>query len=142
MSRSFDPSTGLSRGASCWRPPMIIWFYADIAYRYTPEPLDYPYRPSVDVFFQSVGKFWPGPIVGVLLTGMGADGAQGLLDLRRAGWHTIAQDQATSVVYGMPKAAFKLKAAVEILPIDQIGAGLSCGALQGEQSERRQRSRT
>jgi len=93
-------------------------------HEYTAEPTDYPYRPSVDVFFQSVVQHWRGPVVGVLLTGMGADGAQGLLALRRAGFHTIAQDQSTSVVYGMPKAAAALDAAVEILPIDQIAAAI------------------
>ena len=66
---------------------------------------------------------WPVTAVGVLLTGMGADGAKGLLAMRRAGWHTIAQDQATSIVYGMPKAAAKIDAAVEILPLDQIAGG-------------------
>ena len=97
---------------------------ADISYQYTPEPLDYPYRPSVDVFFQSIVRYWPGPLVGVLLTGMGSDGAQGLLSIRRAGYHTIAQDQSTSIIYGMPKAAAKLDAAVEILPLDQIAAAI------------------
>lgn len=112
----------------------------EITYRYTPDPVDYPYRPSVDVFFQSIAQYWPGPIVGVLLTGMGGDGAQGLLGLRRAGWHTIAQDQSTSVVYGMPKAAAKLNAAVEVLPIDQIAAAIA-NAIRGAQSHRpRERS--
>ena len=108
--------------------------------QYTPEPADYPYRPSVDVFFQSIASFWPGPIVGVLLTGMGADGAEGLLGLRRAGWHTIAQDQSTSIVYGMPKAAAKLHAAVEVLPVDQIADAIG-HAVRGAASRRpRQRS--
>jgi two-component system response regulator WspF len=96
----------------------------DLTYQYTPDPADYPYRPSVDVFFQSIAQHWPGPIVGVLLTGMGADGAEGLLGLRRAGWQTIAQDRATSVVYGMPKAAAKLDAAVEILPVNRIASAI------------------
>jgi two-component system response regulator WspF len=55
---------------------------------------------------------------------MGRDGAAGLMSLRRAGWHTIAQDDKTSVVYGMPKAAAQSGAAVEILPIDEIGTAL------------------
>ena len=59
---------------------------------------------------------------------MGADGAKGLLAMRRAGWHTIAQDQATSIVYGMPKAAAKIDAAVEILPLDQIAAAITRAA--------------
>jgi chemotaxis response regulator CheB len=92
---------------------------------YRPEPVDYAYRPSVDVFFQSVSQAWHGDAVGVLLTGMGRDGARGLKALRDKGWHTIAQDQATSAVYGMPKAAAELDAAVDILALDQIAARLT-----------------
>ncbi|MCX5813752.1 MAG: chemotaxis-specific protein-glutamate methyltransferase CheB [Proteobacteria bacterium] len=92
----------------------------DLAFRYVAEPRDNPYRPSVDAFFMSVARHWPGQGVAVLLTGMGRDGAQGLLALRKAGWHTIAQDEKTSVVYGMPKAAAQIDAAKEILPIEKI----------------------
>lgn len=91
---------------------------------YTSKPVDYAYRPSVDVFFQSACHFWPGSVVGVLLTGMGRDGAMGLKALRNKGHYTIAQDQATSAVYGMPKAAAALDAAVDILPLEQIGPRL------------------
>lgn len=91
---------------------------------YTPDPSDYVYRPSVDVFFHSVCRLWRGPVVGVLLTGMGRDGAVGLKALRDQGCHTIAQDQATSAVYGMPKAAATLNAAVDILPLDRIAPRL------------------
>ena len=91
---------------------------------YEHEPADYPYRPSVDVFFASVAAHWRGPAVGVLLTGMGRDGADGLLAMRRAGWTTIAQDRETSVVYGMPKAAVDAGAAVQVLPIDAISAAI------------------
>ena len=91
---------------------------------YTPHPADYLYRPSVDVFFRSIVKHWRGGAVGVLLTGMGRDGAQGLKALRDAGCHTIAQDRATSAVYGMPKAAAALEAAVEVLPLNQIAPAL------------------
>jgi two-component system, chemotaxis family, response regulator WspF len=87
---------------------------------YTAEPRDYAYRPSVDVFFQSVGTLWPGRAIGVLLTGMGADGALGLKALRAKGHYTIAQDQASSAVYGMPKAAAAANAAVDILPLQRI----------------------
>ncbi|WP_295997410.1 chemotaxis protein CheB, partial [Rugamonas sp.] len=62
--------------------------------------------------------------LGVLLTGMGRDGADGLLAMRRAGHATIAQDQASSAVYGMPRAAAELGAAQQILPLEQIGAAL------------------
>jgi len=91
---------------------------------YTPDPVAAIYRPSVDVFFQSVAKHWRGKVVGVLLTGMGRDGAKGLKALREGGHHTITQDRATSTVYGMPKAAVALDAAVEILPLNQIGPAL------------------
>ena len=91
---------------------------------YTPEPRQYGYRPSVDVFFQSVSRLWRGDVVGVLLTGMGSDGALGLRALRDRGHHTIAQDKATSAVYGMPKAAAVLNAAVDILPMDRIASRL------------------
>ena len=88
------------------------------------EPKDQPYRPSVDVFFQSLVRHWRPPGQAVLLTGMGRDGAIGLLALRQAGWHTIAQDEASSVVYGMPKAAAELNAAVEILAADAVAPSL------------------
>lgn len=87
---------------------------------YTAEPREKIYRPSIDVFFESVWRLWRGTAVGVLLTGMGRDGAQGLQALRAHGHHTIAQDEATSAVYGMPKAAAALNAAVDILPLDRI----------------------
>ena len=97
---------------------------ADLACHYTPDPRDYPYRPSVDAFFLSLEHYWPRPGLAVLLTGMGKDGAQGLAALRQAGWHTIAQDKETSVVYGMPAAAAELDAAIEILPIGRIAAAI------------------
>jgi two-component system response regulator WspF len=89
---------------------------------YSPEPRDNPFRPSVDVLFESLARHGRRPSVAVLLTGIGRDGAQGLLQLRRAGWHTIAQDEHTSVVYGMPQAARELGAAAEILPVHEIAA--------------------
>jgi two-component system, chemotaxis family, response regulator WspF len=91
---------------------------------YTSHPADCSYRPSVDVFFKSIAQHWQAGVTGVLLTGMGRDGAQGLLNLRQAGHLTLAQDQATSAVYGMPKAAAELRAATEVLSLDQIGLRL------------------
>lgn len=88
--------------------------------RYAIEPADVCYRPSVDVFFQSVARNWRGPGAAALLTGMGRDGAEGLLALRRRGWTTVAQDQATSVVWGMPRAAVELEAAEIVAPLDEI----------------------
>ena len=78
----------------------------------------------MDVLFKSIARHWPGKGVGVLLTGMGQDGAEGLRDLCSAGWHTIAQDEATSVVYGMPKVAVQLGAVREVLPVERIGGAL------------------
>ena len=91
---------------------------------YQAEPKDLAYRPSVDVFFNSLTDNHDNQSVAVLLTGMGKDGAQGLKSLRDKGWWTIAQDQATCAVYGMPKAAKELDAAEEILPLNDIGARL------------------
>ena len=97
---------------------------ADRAVAYTREPLDYPYRPSADVFFASVARHWPQPALAVLLTGMGRDGADGLMALHRAGWHTIAQDKESCAVYGMPKAAIELGAARRILAPPEIALEL------------------
>jgi two-component system response regulator WspF len=92
---------------------------------YTEEPKDNFYHPSVDVFFSSVAQFWPGEGVAALLTGMGRDGAEGLLALHNRNWYTIAQDRDSSIVYGMPKAAAKLGAATDILPAGKIGKAVS-----------------
>lgn len=88
------------------------------------EPRDSVYLPSIDVFFQSMAANWRRPGAGVLLTGMGRDGARGLLGLRQAGFPTIAQNRETSAVYGMPKAAADLGAAVHVLPLDAIATRL------------------
>lgn len=92
----------------------------DLVFHYTADPEDYVYRPSVDVLFDSLLKNWSKKGIAVLLTGMGRDGAKGLLALRLAGWQTIAQDQSTSVVYGMPKVAAEIGAAMQILPLPSI----------------------
>lgn len=86
----------------------------------TPEPENNPYKPSVDVYFSGIAKSHIAPGLALLLTGMGHDGAKGLLELRKAGWNTIAQDASSSIVYGMPKAAAELGAAMEILSIEEI----------------------
>ncbi|MCA1809065.1 MAG: chemotaxis response regulator protein-glutamate methylesterase [Kiritimatiellia bacterium] len=93
-----------------------------LAYQSAPEQSFY--RPSVDVFFDSLAHQCRPPGTAVLLTGMGRDGGIGLLALRRAGWRTIAQDRASCVVYGMPRAAAELQAAEMILPLDAIAESL------------------
>jgi len=96
--------------------------------RYSVEVRDGPlvcrHRPSVDVLFRSGARYAGRNSVGVLMTGMGNDGAQGLLELKQAGAATIAQDEATSVVFGMPQAAIKLGAAGAVLPLDAIAKGV------------------
>jgi len=81
-------------------------------------------KPSVDVLFDSVAKAAGANAVGAILTGMGADGAAGLLQMRKAGARTIAQDEATCVVFGMPAEAIKAGAAEHVLPLGEIARGL------------------
>ena len=97
---------------------------ANYSVRVTQEPPVNRHRPSVDVLFDSCARFLGPNAVGALLTGMGADGARGLLSMRRAGAATLAQDEATSVVFGMPKEAILLGAADEVLPLPSIAEAL------------------
>ena len=90
--------------------------------RYDAEPADLVYRPSVDVFWRSLVRSWPEAGIAVLLTGMGRDGARGMKRLRDSGWHTIAQDEGSSVVWGMPRAAVREGAAAEVVSLAEIGA--------------------
>lgn len=83
-------------------------------------PAVFHQRPSVEVMFESVAKYAGSNAVGVLLTGMGADGASGLLSMRQAGASTIAQDERTSVVWGMPGEAVKLGAAEKVVPLERV----------------------
>ncbi|MEZ0243873.1 MAG: chemotaxis-specific protein-glutamate methyltransferase CheB [Sphingomonas sp.] len=89
-------------------------------------------RPSVDVLFESVAREFRNCSAAALLTGMGRDGASGLLDIRRAGGFTIAQDEASSVVYGMPREAAIIGAAERILPLPEIGPALAAMAPAGK----------
>jgi two-component system chemotaxis response regulator CheB len=81
-------------------------------------------RPSVDVLFESVAVDYGSSAIAVLLTGMGHDGARGLLAIRKAGGMTVAQDEASCVVYGMPREAVLLGAAQRVLPLNEIGSSL------------------
>jgi two-component system chemotaxis response regulator CheB len=87
-------------------------------------PLVSRHRPSVDVLFRSAARFAGANALGVIMTGMGDDGARGLCEMHEAGATTIAQDEASCVVFGMPKEAIARGAADRILPLDQIGPGL------------------
>jgi two-component system, chemotaxis family, response regulator WspF len=98
---------------------------SDLTLAYTKNPIDYPYRPSVDVFFHSLAQHWQKKATAILLTGMGKDGAAGLNALKLQGWHTIAQNQESCIVYGMPKAAVELNAAVQVLSLEEITNTLS-----------------
>ena len=82
------------------------------------------HRPSVDVLFRSVAETFGARSVGVLLTGMGRDGAQGLLEMKSRGAQTIAQDESTSVVFGMPKEGILLGAASRVLPLHNVASGI------------------
>ncbi len=88
-------------------------------------PLVNHHKPSVDVLFKSVAQCAGHNAVGVLLTGMGDDGARGLLAMKNAGAHTIGQDEASCVVYGMPRAAAQLGAVTEVLPLSAIAGALA-----------------
>lgn len=83
-------------------------------------PLVNRHRPSVDVLFRSVARYAGKNAIGAILTGMGDDGAKGMLEMKEAGAHTIAQDEQSCVVFGMPKEAIKLNAADKIIPLTEI----------------------
>lgn len=83
-------------------------------------PLVSRHRPSVDVLFKSVARYAGANAVGMIMTGMGSDGAQGLLEMKNAGASTVAQDESSCVVYGMPKVAIELGAANFVVPLDQF----------------------
>jgi two-component system chemotaxis response regulator CheB len=100
--------------------------------QYVTEVRDGPpvnrHRPSVDVLFRSVARCAGRNALGVIMTGMGDDGARGLLEMREAGARTIAQDEASCVVFGMPREAIKLGAAERVLPLDRIPEAMGASA--------------
>ena len=83
-------------------------------------PLVSRHRPSVDVLFKSVARYVGSNAVGAILTGMGADGADGMLEMHQAGSATIAQDEASCVVFGMPREAIARGGVDHVLPLDQV----------------------
>jgi two-component system, chemotaxis family, protein-glutamate methylesterase/glutaminase len=118
----------LSPGLALIAPGDLHMVLRKTAGKYTvsvkPGPRVCYQRPSVDVLFSSVAEV-AGPLTAAaLLTGMGSDGAQGLLKLRQTGAHTIAQDEATCVVFGMPREAVERGAAAKVLPLDRIAPAL------------------
>lgn len=93
--------------------------------RLSEEPERHSCRPSVDVLFESLAREYGRAVIACLLTGMGRDGAAGLLEIRNAGGLTFAQDEASCVVYGMPREAFLIGAAEHVLPLKDIGPALA-----------------
>ncbi|HEX4037859.1 MAG TPA: chemotaxis response regulator protein-glutamate methylesterase [Acidobacteriaceae bacterium] len=91
-------------------------------------PLVCRHRPSVDVLFRSAARYAGPNAVGVILTGMGDDGARGMLEMKQAGAFTIAQDEASCVVFGMPKEAIKLNGVDRIMPLGSIAGGILANA--------------
>jgi len=85
-------------------------------------PMVHHQRPAVDILFKSTAKYAGANAIGVILTGMGSDGAEGLLEMKKAGASTIAQDEKSCVVFGMPKEAIKLGAADKTVPLDLIAS--------------------
>lgn len=128
-----DNGDGVLRGRALLAPGNKHMLLKRSGARYYVEVRDGPpvcrHRPSVDVLFRSGARYAGRNAVGVLMTGMGNDGAQGLLELKTARAYTLAQDEATCVVYGMPHEAVKLGAAARVLPLHAI-AGALLGACQ------------
>jgi two-component system chemotaxis response regulator CheB len=87
-------------------------------------PLVCRHRPSVDVLFRSAARYAGKNALGVIMTGMGDDGAKGMKEMKEAGAYNVAQDEATSVVFGMPKEAIKLKAVDKVLPLEALSAAV------------------
>jgi len=111
-----------------------LLFADDGAFTVSSAPVVGGHRPSATLLFESLARVEGARAVGVILSGMGDDGAAGLLALRRAGAETIAQDEATSAIYGMPRAAVERGAASQVLPLGAIAAVL--GRLASERSRR------
>ena len=109
---------------------LVMWDGAKHVCRLHDGPPVNRHKPSVDVLFRSMAASVGAATVAALLTGMGDDGARGLLELRQAGARTLVQDEESSVVWGMPGAAWKIGAATEALPLNQVAARLLALACQ------------
>ncbi len=102
----------------------VVWRKERWLLRLVEEPANHLHRPSVDALFESAARGPAERVLAVLLTGMGRDGARGLAQLRSEGAHTLVQDEKSSVVFGMPRAAIQLGAAMEVLPLRELGPRL------------------
>ena len=116
--------TGVALIAQGGRHLELVRAGSTVRVRVYDGPLVSRHRPSIDVLFESAARSLGDRAIGVLLTGMGADGANGMVSMRRRGAYTIAQDRATSVVYGMPREAVTRGGAVDSLPLDQIATAI------------------
>jgi two-component system, chemotaxis family, protein-glutamate methylesterase/glutaminase len=126
-----DP-VAAAAGRVVMAPPGRHLIVRDGRFRLTRDPQRHSCRPSIDVLFESAAGEYGGSAAAALLTGMGRDGAAGLLAIRVAGGATIAQDEASSVIYGMPREAAALGAAERVLPLNEIGSALAMlAATQG-----------
>jgi two-component system, chemotaxis family, protein-glutamate methylesterase/glutaminase len=132
VDRELLPGPGVSRVIMA--PPDRHLVVQGGSLRLTADPERHSCRPSVDVLFESIAEELGPAAVGCLLTGMGRDGAKGLLAMKRAGAMTLAQDEATSIVFGMPREAIRLDAAKLILPLDAIGPAISRFGLPGKRA--------
>jgi two-component system chemotaxis response regulator CheB len=107
--------------------------------RYSVDIVDGPHvsrhRPSVDVLFRSAAQSAGANAVGILLTGMGDDGARGLLEMREAGAATVAQDEETCVVFGMPKEAIQRGAAGKVLPLGRMAGEIMAAAARSSEAK-------
>ena len=134
--RPFTERVGVrASGAPDWGPPPVAprtFRASSVVRRSGPgfrvdlvdgQPVN-RHKPSVDVLFRSVAQAAGPHGAAAILTGMGDDGAEGLLEIRQAGGLTIAQDEATSTVFGMPREAIKRGAAKLVLPLDRISSAL------------------
>ncbi|WP_432735685.1 chemotaxis-specific protein-glutamate methyltransferase CheB [Maridesulfovibrio sp. FT414] len=132
----------IARSGERFEPGTIYFapegFHMEISSQMTAVLTDAPpvngIRPTVSALFASVARNLGRGCIGVLLTGMGRDGADELLEIRRSGGYTIVQDEETSIVFGMPGEAMKIGAAVSVLPLDRIGAeivSVVCGGAGG-----------
>jgi two-component system chemotaxis response regulator CheB len=125
----------LAAGAALIAPAgMHLRVSPNLAVVLTPEPSDAKHIPSVDVAMRSAARSRPGKVLGILLTGMGEDGADGMATIRAGGGVTIAESEASCVVFGMPRAAIQRGGAAWVLTLDEIAEFLGRGGRPGQPS--------